>query len=460
MTEKNLVAAETAAAPSPKHMKIQRGDRQIRYMAQSVLLEESGTARLVRLAIFLIAGVVTAFVVWSAFTRVDEVAVAQGQVVPSGSVQVVQHLEGGIIRDILVEEKTLVRSGQVLVRFDPAQAQAELAQVQARQASLELRAERLKAFAQLREPDFAPWLPRYERQVLNQQAIYEQQIKTLQAQQDVLRNQLQQKKSSLNTVREQQKSVRSQLKLLEEELEMRKTLVAQGLTSKVLLLNVKREYATTQGELSRLLGQEAGTLEEVLEVENRLLDQDSSLRQDALTELGTVSAELAQVERSVEQIEDRVRRLEVISPVNGFVQDMKIKTVGAVLPAGGVLMEIVPVDDILMVEAKISTRDVGHMNVGLPVKVKVTSYDFARYGSVEGILQSISATTFLDPNDGTPFYKGMVELAKPFVGERAGENPILPGMTVQADVITGHKTLLEYLLKPIFVSLQQAFHER
>ncbi|CCQ72674.1 HlyD family type I secretion periplasmic adaptor subunit [Magnetospira sp. QH-2] len=460
MTEKNIVPAANQADKAPPPMKIQRGSRQIRYMAQSVLLEESGTSRLVRLAIFLIAGVVVAFVAWSAYTRVDEVAIANGQVVPSGSIQVVQHLEGGIIREILVEEKTLVRSGQPLVRLDPTQAQSELSQVKARRTGLEMRAERLRAFAEGRQPDFGEIPPHFASLAYDQLAIFRQQVKTIEAQQDVLRNQLRQKKSALHTVRQQTKAVRSQLKLLDEELAMRDTLVTQGLTSKVLLLNVKREYSTTQGELARLLGQAATALEEIGEVENRLIDQKSSLRQEVLTELGSVSAELAQVIQSINQLEDRVRRLEVFSPVNGFVQDMKIKTVGAVLPAGGVLMEIVPVDDVLKVEAKISTRDVGHVKVGQPVAVKVTSYDFARYGSVDGILQSISATTFIDEQDGTPYYKGQVELMQPYVGDNAGENPILPGMTVQADVVTGHKTLLEYLLKPIFVSLQQAFHER
>ncbi len=459
MSDDTLLPAHAGAAP-PAKVHIERGDRQIRYMAQSVLLEESGTSRLVRMAILVVSLVVVAFAVWSALTRIDEVAAANGQVVPSGSVQVVQHLEGGIVRDILVRDKDLVDAGQSLIRFDPTQALAELDQVRARRMALWLRTERLRAFTEGREPDFGFALPDYRRLVEDQQSIYRQQLTTRDSQREVLERQIAQKEAQLATIRNQQTAVRQQLAYQDEELQMRSTLVDQGLTSKILLLNLKREYANTQGELARLTGQIATVQEELAEIETRLVDIDATLRQDALQELGEASAELAQVEKSLQRAEDRVRRLEVVAPARGYVQDLKVNTVGAVLPAGGVLMEIVPVDEILLVEAKISTRDVGHVSVGQPVAVKVTSYDFARYGSIDGTLQSVSATTFIDEQDGRPYYKATVELSQPYVGNTPGLNPVLPGMTVQADVVTGHKTLLQYLLKPIYVSLRQAFHER
>jgi HlyD family type I secretion membrane fusion protein len=175
-------------------------------------------------------------------------------------------------------------------------------------------------------------------------------------------------------------------------------------------------------------------------------------------EVGTGAAELAQVAESLARAVDRANRLTIDSPVRGIVQNLQIRTIGGVIPAGGALMDIVPVDDELLVEARVSTRDRGHVHEGQQASVKITTYDFVRYGAVHGIVTSISPTTFVDEKDGQPYYKAMVALDHPWVG--SSDNGLLPGMTVQADVITGEKTLLQYLLKPIFVSLAHAFHER
>ncbi len=221
-----------------------------------------------------------------------------------------------------------------------------------------------------------------------------------------------------------------------------------------------RQRAAVESELSRLRGQEMTARKALGELDKRIGDLDNNVRQDALNELGAVTGEMAQIQDSMERLRDRVKRLEVVAPVKGFVQNLKAKTMGSVVPAGGVLMEIVPVDDELLVETKISTRDVGHLQAGQKAAVKVASYDFVRFGSIEGELTRISATTYVDEKENTPYYKGWIRLQQPYVGYNPEENRILPGMTVQSDIITGDKTLLEYLLKPIQRSLAQAFRER
>ena len=183
-------------------------------------------------------------------------------------------------------------------------------------------------------------------------------------------------------------------------------------------------------------------------------------RKNILGELDVVTAEIAQVRELIHRLEDRVTRLKIIAPVHGFVKDIKVRSEGGVIAPGGILMDIVPIDDELRIETRISTKDVGHVNLGQNVTIKVTSFDFARYGSVNGVLENISATTYIDEKDGTPYYKGIVKLDVPYVGSEPSENRILPGMTVQADILTGNKTLFQYLLKPIYVSLQQSFRER
>lgn len=222
---------------------------------------------------------------------------------------------------------------------------------------------------------------------------------------------------------------------------------------------MKRDYNEVKGELAKLMGERRRALQALQEVKSRQIEQESRAREDALSIMGSVIGELAQVQRSIAKLEDRVKRLVVRAPVRGIVKGLKVHTVGGVIPAGGQVLDIVPVDEEMVVEAKINPRDVGHIHLGQPVQVKVTTYDFARYGGITGVLESVSATTFVD-EAGDPYYKGMVRLDRSYVGHDPTLNQVLPGMTVQADINTGKKTLLQYFLKPIYSSIDSSFRER
>lgn len=455
--------SQLSTAPSPtlgSPRKVQRGSRQIRYLAQFVLLEEKGMSWLAGAAVLVVAALVTAFVAWSSLIKIDEVAVASGSVIPRSKVQVVQHLEGGIVRDILVEERQVVEQGAVLARLDPIQATAELEQIRARRISLQLREERLRAFLFGREPDFSFVDPRYVHLIGDQIAIFRAAKDRWDSQRAVLEGEILQKEAEAGAAMRQMEAVGRQVQLLGEEVEMLRTLFEQGHASKVRFFEIQREKAAAESEMSRLQGQRDTAEKAVIELRERIGDLDNNQRQDAVGELGTVTAELAQVDEAISRAQDMVTRLEVVAPVKGYVQNLQVRNAGTVIPAGGVLMEVVPVDDELRVETKIATRDVGHVAPGQMVKVKVSSYDFVRYGAVEGRLEYVSATTYVDEQNGQPYYKGMVSLPRTYLGENPSENRILPGMTVQADIVTGEKTLLQYLLKPIYVSLAHAFRER
>ena len=452
-----------ALAPTPSPMgppKLEKATRQIRHLAQFAIVEESGISAVSRAAVIIVSAVVAAFVVWASFMRIDEVAVTFGTAVPSRSVQVVQHLEGGIVREILVEDRAMVEAGQVLVRLDPIQASAELEQAQSRRAGLAIKSERLRAFVENRQPDFSGFGVKYAPMIVDQLDILRANTERWSSQRKVFEEQIMQKREEIRAAQNQQRSAEEQLKLVSEEVGMREQLYNSGYSSKVDFYAVRRQRAAVEAELSRLKGQEATAAKALEELAKRIGDLDNNIRQDTLGELGTVSTELVQVEESMSRLHDRVNRLEIVSPAKGFVQNLKAKTVGAVVPAGGMLMEIVPVDDELLVETRISTRDVGHLHSGQKVIIKVASYDFVRFGSVEGTLRDISATTYVDEKDNQPYYKGWVLLQHPYVGKTEGQNRILPGMTVQADIITGDKTLLQYLLKPLQASFSQAFRER
>lgn len=452
-----------ALTPTPSPMgppKLEKATRQIRHLAQFAIVEESGISAVSRAAVIIVSAVVAAFIVWASFMRIDEVAVTFGTAVPSRSVQVVQHLEGGIVREILVEDRAMVEAGQVLVRLDPIQASAELEQAQSRRAGLAIKSERLRAFVENRQPDFSGFGVKYAPMIVDQLDILRANSERWSSQRKVFEEQIMQKREEIRAAQNQQRSAEEQLKLVSEEVGMREQLYNSGYSSKVDFYAVRRQRAAVEAELSRLRGQEATAAKALEELAKRIGDLDNNIRQDTLGELGTVSTELVQVEESMSRLHDRVNRLEIVSPAKGFVQNLKAKTVGAVVPAGGMLMEIVPVDDELLVETRISTRDVGHLHSGQKVIIKVASYDFVRFGSVEGTLRDISATTYVDEKDNQPYYKGWVLLEHPYVGKHEGQNRILPGMTVQADIITGDKTLLQYLLKPLQASFSQAFRER
>ena len=275
----------------------------------------------------------------------------------------------------------------------------------------------------------------------------------------MLEKQIEQRRADIALYRDQITAMDQQIDLLAKEVEIRKYLVEKELTSKVVYFNILREYERLKGERTRFQGQLKTAREALAEADTRLADQKTKASHDAFNEMGTVTAELAQLREARSKLEDRVLRLEIISPVRGIVQELAVTSPGAVIQAGGMVTKIVPVDDVLLVENQITPRDVGHIVPGQKVRIKVGSYDFARFGAVGGTIDQVSPSTFLDEKK-TPYYKGLVELDKPYVGNNPERNHILPGMTVQVDVITGEKTILQYLLKPIYLAATQAFQER
>lgn len=424
------------------------------------LSADDATLSLVRATILVLVLLLAALLAWATLMPVKEAVVTPGQVVPSGNAQVVQHLEGGIVSAILVKDSDLVEAGQPLAVFDPKQVQAELEQMNARLSTLDLRAERLRAFAAGREPDFERFPGADPAQVADQRLIFDTQKQARDTATAVLRSQVGQREAELSLYEGQLASIKDQIALITGSVDIRNKLESMGLSSKLQSLETQREQSRLMGEERRIESQFVTTRQAIAEAGNRILDQTAKLSQDAVTEMGTVTAEIAQLREARAKLDDRSKRLTVLSPVRGLVQDLKINTVGAVVPEGGVLMQIVPIDHEMTVEAHVTPRDVGQLHVGLAATVKVLTYDFARYGAIPGTLRRISATTFLDEQH-RPYYKAVIGLDRNHVGrEEDTQHPVLPGMTVQVDMTTGERSLLEYLLKPIYVALSDSFHER
>lgn len=446
-------------AASAANVSIVRGGRQHHLLTEPVTYEEERLPGFVRAALLAVAALLVLFGVWAGVVRIEELAVAPGQVVPSGKVKVVQHLEGGVVAQVLVAEGERVVPGQVLVVMDPAPALAEREQMRAREAGLLVRMERLHATVEGREPDFGEFAARYPDLVAEQRKIWAGQRETTASALAVIESQVAQRQTELKQLTEGLEVARQHMVITSEQLDIRAKGVEAGIVSRQTYLETKRAFVTAEGEVARIEEQIRLAREALAETEQRGTNLDHMHRQEALNELGGVVAELAQVRSAQIRIEDRMTRLEVRSPDRGIVQGLRVHTQGEVIQPGGLLMQVVPVDDQLEAEVHISSADIGHVAAGQPVKLKVATYDFTRYGFIDGEVVRLSATTFLD-EQGTPFYKGTVRLARAYVGSTPEENPILPGMTVEADIITGAKSLLEYLLKPIHLAFQNAFHER
>lgn len=454
MTELAAEDAQPVDGPRPPITQ-----RQVRHLAASAMLEESGMPRLVRLTLLASVALVAAFLVWAAVTHVSEVAVTTGEVVPSGRVRRVQHLEGGIVAEIAVRDGDVVDAGQTLLRLDGTRAAAELDQIRARQAALILERERLAAFGTGREPDFTVAGPGHDDLAETQRTIYRTAVAAREADREVLERQIAQREADLVVLDERQAALQQQSALLAEEMDMREHLYRENLSSKVVYLDIKRKVAQVRGDLAALLGERQRVQGALDEARSRLAALDTDLRREALTEMGRVTAELAEVHESLARLEDRVARLTMTAPVRGVVQGLSVNTIGGVVAPGDTLLEVVPLDAELVAETRISPQDIGHVHVGQDATVKVAAFNFARYGSIPGVLEDISASTFVD-DQKRPFYRGTIRLERPYVGADPKRNRVLPGMTVQADIDTGDKTLLQYLLKPVYAATDVAFRER
>ena len=448
-----------AVVPSQSDTTVHGIRARSRFLIQSIKLEESGPPGSISGAMMFISALIVAAIVWAMFTNVDEVALAQGEVVPAGSVHSVQHLEGGIVNAILVREGDLVEAETPLIRIAPTATRSDLNQTLVRRASLILQLERLQAFAESRIPEFESMIEGFVDLKNDQQSIFRTQVANRTNQVMVVQSQLNQARGEYQRLINRADSLREQIAFLEEELAIRQRLLDQGLMSRIVFLDTQRELAQAQGSLGETVDSIAETESSIAELNGRAQEVIGRLENEALTQAGELSSELAQVEQALANLTDRVERLDVRSPVRGIVTSLRTLTISSVIQPGEILMEIVPIGDELVVEAKVSPNDIGHVEPGQPADVRVSSYDFSRFGAVSGTVRQISATTFVD-EQMMPYYRAVIALDQDFVGDVAGVNPIIPGMTVQADIKTGSKSILDYLLRPVYRGLNSSFRER
>ncbi|GER06385.1 HlyD family type I secretion periplasmic adaptor subunit [Iodidimonas muriae] len=456
-----LPAASENADHKGRHslpsLRFTKGERQV--LSRSVYLEETGPSLGIYGIIFAITGLIAVFIIWSALTRLDETVAARGSILPASFVQPVQHLEGGIVSSVAVNDGDYVEAGDEIVTMDHTLARSDYLSLKVREASLALQIERLRAFALGKAPDFSVYVGDYPDLVADQKAIYSAQAEARDAQIAIIDSQIIARQQEVNGLREHLIMLEKQRILLAEELDMRKTLLDKGLTNKVVYLDTQRRSNQVEGEIARTRSEIARAEADVAQAQGSRLEIEERLRGDALEQLGRFSNDQAEINEQLTQLSDRVDRTVVRAPVAGRVAGLSVTGPGGVLPPGALIAEIVPDNNGILAEGRISPRDIGHITVGQTVTVKVDTYDYTRFGGVTGTVKSVSATSFKD-EDGNFYFKCLISLDKNYVGNDPRNNAITAGMTLVADIKTGEKSLLGYLWRPVQQSLSGAFTER
>ena len=455
------------------------GARESRLLSEAEQIEERLIPGYVKPLLTLIFLLIFLFLIWATTAKLTEVARAPGEIIPIGHTKVVQHYDGGEIAAIHVDEGDLVQRDQTLLIIDGSQAQADLQQMEARWIALALRAERLLAFAENRAPNFDPArrptafkvtddnhssahtisTSPHMHLVNDQYDIYLKQAAVRESSLAVITSQIEQARQRLIQLETALASARNHQTLVAELLTMREELAGQQLITRTELVETRRAKVTADGEVERIEKEIIVINETLTEAGLRLEDAANQFRRDALSERGVVRAEMAEVEETLQRLQARVARLEVRAPERGLVQDLQVLTIGQVVQPGAVLMQIVPTDVPLEAEVRLAPRDIGHIKIGQNVRIRISSYDYRRFGNTEGVLRRISATNVLTPN-GDPFFRGWIELTRPYVGTDPQRFPVLPGMSVEAEIVTDEKTFLAYLFTPVTDIIDRSFGER
>jgi membrane fusion protein, adhesin transport system len=412
------------------------------------------------LLLFVIVAFFTAFFAWASWAELDEVTRGEGRVMPSRHVQVVQNLEGGIVAEIPVREGDIVERGQILVRIDDVRAASSLRETRTRHLALLGALGRLRAEVDDTALAFPPEVVAEAPQVAqNERALYRARRQALESELGVLRSQAAQREQERRELATRLDQLERSHALAVEELEITAPLAASRVISQVQLLRLQREVNDLAGELeaTRLA---APRVEAALREANRRIEERAlSFRAEAQRELNAVQAEAAALAEVIAAEADTVSRTEVRSPVRGTVKQLFVNTVGGVIQPGADLLEIVPLEDNLLVEARVRPADIAFLHPGQPAVVKVTAYDFAIYGGLDAVVEDISADTITDER-GESFYRVRVRTHDNALHEGGEPLPIIPGMTTQVDILTGEKTVLDYLLGPILRAKERALRER
>ena len=401
-----------------------------------------------------------ALIVWSYFAELDEVAVAEGEVVPRDKVKVVQHLEGGIIKDIHVQEGKWVSQGDPLVQIELAVTGLNRQELAVRFDGLILNRARLAAEvegAKLELPE-AEAARRPDLATAEAQAFVARRNEH-NSRLSALRKRIRQQELAIKELQANKRMLEIDLSLAREALAISEKLVRSGLTSKVEHLERRRQVKRNEGELAALEPAIPRARAALAEARERHSEERSKYRREALEQLGRVELEIARTREILAAATGQELRTVIRSPIDGIVKNLRYHTIGGVVGAGEPIMEIVPSHADLVIEARLSPADRGYVSVGQRARAKITTYDFVRYGSLDGDIVHIAADSTA-VEGSSPFFQVVMQPDRNYLGATPDELPISPGMMATVDITTGSRSVLQFVLKPVLRLQHEAFRER
>lgn len=429
-------------------------------LALPIELEEGAPPHLPRAILAVISGLMLTLLVWANVAQVRELSIALGEISPYGSTREVAHLEGGIVEEVFVSPGDFVEADAPLAQLRASTAGGEYDRYSVRRANLLLRAERLTAQAEDREPDFIEFADEWPTLVAEQAAIFASTTRQHQAEIDVLTSREASAESEVSKTKADYSAQKELLEYAREQLSIQEELIEEGFTSRRAFLESKSAVASAQSDaaaakarLEQAERAHAGAISERISAE-------AEFRNMAAEERAAAVAELEELAEPIQSLQDRSARLTIRAPIAGIVKDITLNGAGDVVSPGGIVAEITPDGDTLFAEVHVEPKDIGHVQIGQQTELSVTAFDPNRYGKLEGKIAHISADSFVDERTGDNFYVAYVALDSQTIGKGRLARQLSAGMEVRAEIITQSRTMMQYMLKPVSRSLDQAFAER
>ncbi|HLO77758.1 MAG TPA: HlyD family type I secretion periplasmic adaptor subunit [Magnetospirillum sp.] len=443
-----------ASTPQQAHHAVEQGGR---LYALSNSYPLPSWRPLARLAMVLLA----AFLAWAALARLDEVTIANGEVVPEGKVKVIQHLEGGIVREISVAEGAVVKEGEALMQLDLSANSINRDELQVRLDGLILQRARLTAEAAgAATIDFpAEEAKRQPTLVSSETRNFDSRRQALRASLNVLQDQARQKALEVQELETRQRAIASSLRLARERLAMSSELVKSGLTAKMEHVALQGQAEELDGQLETVRASIPRALASQAEAKSRIEEEQARFVRTAQGELSDAELNIARTRELLSQASDQKRRTQITSPIDGIVKNLRSNTIGGVVRPGEPIMEIVPLHERLQIDAKLNPADRGYVQVGQKAMVKLSAYDYTTYGGLDGEVILVAPDTTMG-NDNQPYYRVVVQTDRAYLGDDAAKHPITAGMQATVDIHTGTRTVMEYLIKPVLKLRHEAFRER
>ncbi len=430
------------------------------FISRPIELEDGHPPRMLSVILYIVFACVSLLFVWASFSEIKEVASTKGELTPQGKIKTISHLEGGIIEKILVRPGDQVKVGQTLATLSGIQVSSELNRVKSRLNWLKLEEIRLRAEISGERPDFSKLKQTNKSLILLQQATYEANVNDQNKIIAAIEDQIEHTKLEIKAHEKEVSEFKKELAIKTEVFNIQNKLSDQGYTSRIDLLDRKASYQKAQTAVFSAIVRLEQAKEKLSDATRRLHQKQSEVKKSTIQELAKVVEEKISLQHRLRSFKDQFNRLSIRSPIDGLIKEVVPKNTGAVIAPGKDIIEVVPTTQELVAEVRIQTKDIGHVKLGDTAELVITTYDFNVYGKLLGKLTDISASSFKD-DDGKSYFRGYIAIDRDNTNSnKISSLHLLPGMQVDARIITGSKSVLKYLLKPIYRSIDVAFSER